>query len=154
MASTFEVQRSISIAAEPGAVFPWVADLKKWESWSPWEGMDPALKRTYSDETAGVGARYGWDGNRKVGQGSMTIAKVDDNASLDIDLEFLRPFKSSNKVRIEFEAKGEGSEVRWIMTGKLPFISKIMGLFGMNMDKMVGSDFEKGLSQLKSVVEG
>lgn len=157
MGSTFTVTRDTVIAAPAADVYALVVDLAKWTDWSPWEGLDPDLQRTYSSDTAGVGASYGWKGNRKVGQGSMTITDVEEAAKIVIDLRFLKPFKAENVTTITFaEVDGGTPEckttVTWSMTGPLTLIGKIMGIF-MSMDKMVGPDFEKGLAQLKALAE-
>ena len=152
MAHQFSVSRRRVIAAPADRVFAQVVDFAHWVAWSPWEGMDPDMKRTYSDRTSGVGATYGWLGNRKVGEGGMAITEVVENERIAIDLSFIKPFKAENKTLFEFRAVDGGTEVSWSMTGELNFLMRIMGIF-MPMDKMVGPDFEKGLRQLAEVVE-
>lgn len=152
--STYTVTRSATINAAPSVVYEKIVDLAQWESWSPWEGLDPSMEKTYSDSTAGPGASYSWSGNRKVGSGKMTITDVSPDERVDIDLEFLKPFKAQNKTWFTLEGKGQAddgtaTEVTWTMTGQNTFMTKVMGLF-TSMDKMVGKDFEKGLTQLKA----
>lgn len=110
------------------------------------------MTRTCSDATEGPGASYGWSGNRKVGQGSMTITGVSADERVDIDLAFLKPFKAENKTWFELAPSGDSTNVTWTMTGKKTLMTRIMGIFS-SMDKMVGKDFEKGLAQLKAEAE-
>lgn len=133
-------------------IFSLVADFRRWIEWSPWEGLDPDLLRTYSGAASGPGASYGWSGNRKAGQGQMTILEVVEPSSITVDLRFDKPFKARNDMSFDIQNVGSGSEVRWAMTGQKTFVTKVMGIF-KSMDAMVGPDFEKGLSQLKDVAE-
>jgi len=153
MADTFVVERTKKIAASPADVFAHVGDLQGWDNWSPWAAMDPDMAKTYSGEAGTVGASYHWSGNRKVGEGRMTIKDVDAPKRIEIDLEFVKPFKSQNVTEITVGADGDGSEVTWRMTGPTTLMTKVMGFFGKNMDKMVGPDFEKGLTSLKALAE-
>ena len=148
---TFEVTRKIAMQADPGAILDHIIDFRQWVSWSPWEGIDPALQRTYSGAETGVGATYAWQGNRKVGSGSMRITECEPD-HVTSDLQFLKPFKARNTTTISLAADGDSTDVVWSMVGPKTAVSKIMGIF-MSMDKMVGKDFEKGLAQLKAIVE-
>jgi hypothetical protein len=148
----FRVVRSASMSAPPPAVFEQVNDLHKWAAWSPWEKLDPALKRTYEGPAAGTGAIYRWVGNNKVGEGSMTITESRPSDLIRIKLEFLQPFASTADTEFTFKPEGNQTEVTWSMAGKNNFMAKAMCLF-MNMDKMVGGQFEQGLAQMKSLVE-
>ena len=150
--STFRIQRSALIGAPPQAVFERVNDLHQWREWSPWEKLDPDMKRTFEGPSAGAGAIYRWDGNKKVGAGSMTITESRPGELVRIRLEFLRPFAATNTTEFTFTPEGGQTAVNWSMTGTNNFMAKAFCLF-MNMDKMVGGDFEKGLAQLKQVVE-
>ena len=150
--STYVVERITTIGAPPAAVYAHVVDFHRWTEWSPWEDVDPDLRRTYGGPDAGVGASYAWVGNRKAGQGSMEITAADAPSQLDLDLHFLKPFKAENDLRFRFDPDGDGTRVTWTMTGQKTFMTKVMGVF-MNMDKLVGSDFEKGLDRLKAVAE-
>ncbi|MGB2756195.1 MAG: SRPBCC family protein [Acidimicrobiia bacterium] len=152
--NTFMLQRSVTIAASAAAVFEHLVDLRKWQEWSPWEGIDPNMVRTYSGAESGVGAVYEWTGNRKVGAGRMTVVEVDVPNSLGIRLEFIKPFKATNMAQFELLPVSTGGEtqVTWSMTGKKTLMTKVMGIF-KSMDAMVGPDFEKGLAQLKARCE-
>jgi hypothetical protein len=147
MASTYRVERRQHVAAPRQVVHERVVDLHRWESWSPWEALDPDQKRTYGGPQAGVGAWYEWEGNRKAGHGRMEIVEADD-AHVTIDLRFIKPFKSRSTTRIAFEPDGDGTNVIWTMTGANTAVMRVMGIF-MSMDKMIGPDFEKGLANLK-----
>jgi hypothetical protein len=151
--SDFRVERSGSIAAPASAVFPQVNDFHNWTAWSPWEKLDLAMKKTHEGPAAGTGAIYSWNGNKQVGEGRMTILESRPNEYINIKLEFMRPFAATNTAEFAFKNEGKDTKVVWSMTGKRNFMFKAMGLF-MSMDKMIGGDFEKGLAQMKAVVEG
>ena len=147
--SQFRIVRSRTMAAPPEVVHALVNDFHKWIEWSPWEKLDPELKREYSGSPAGVGASYHWVGNNKVGEGRMTITDSQAPHRVTLRLEFLKPWKATNTTQFEFVPGGSGTTVTWTMTGTNNFMFKAMGLF-MNMDKMVGPDFEKGLANLET----
>ena len=148
----FRIVRSGMIAAPPPAVFAQVNDFHHWEAWSPWAKIDPALKQTYEGAPAGTGAIYTWAGNKDVGQGRMAITESKPSDLILIKLEFLKPFAATNIAEFTFKPDGNQTVVTWNMAGKKNFIMKGFCLF-MNMDKMVGGQFEKGLATMKSVVE-
>ena len=148
----FKVQRKALYRAKPAALFAQFSDFHAWASWSPWEKLDPAMKRTFSGAARGKGAAYAWEGNDKVGTGNMLITEVVEPSKVVLELNFLKPFEGHNKTEFGFEAKGESTELTWIMTGPMPFISKVICLF-VSMDKMIGKDFEKGLENLRPLVE-
>lgn len=150
--SVFRVERTATMSAPAPAVFAQVNDLHKWEAWSPWAKRDPAMKQTYEGAPAGTGAVSTWAGNREVGEGRMTITESRPNELIRIKLEFFKPFAVTHTVEFGFKPEGKQTRVTWAMTGERNFISKAICLF-MSMDKMVGGDFEKGLAQIKSVVE-
>jgi hypothetical protein len=143
----FRLSRARTMAAPPEVVHAYVNDFKKWPEWSPWEKLDPAMKRELSGAAAGPGAVYFWTGNDAVGEGRMTITDSQAPRSVTIRLEFLKPFAATNTTQFDFAPSGAGTAVTWTMTGRHNFISKAMCVF-MDMEKMVGPDFEKGLIQL------
>lgn len=151
--SSYVVERSTSIAASPEAVFGHVGNLQGWDDWSPWAEMDPDMNKTFTGEPGSVGSSYHWTGNRKVGEGQMVISGVDAPNKIGIDLSFIKPFKSESLTEMNVSSAGEGSIVTWRMTGEKTLMVKVMGLFGKSMDKMVGPDFEKGLTKLKQIAE-
>jgi uncharacterized protein YndB with AHSA1/START domain len=150
---TFEVRRTIVVNAPPAKVAGYLNDFHQWTVWSPWERLDPAMRRTYSGPPRGQGAVYAWSGNDEVGEGRMEI--VDDGAPtrIVIRLDFVKPFASQNETVFELTPQGNGTQVTWTMSGPTPFISKLVGLF-VSMDDMIGDDFDKGLRQLKAAAEG
>jgi uncharacterized protein YndB with AHSA1/START domain len=148
----YQVTRAATIAAPPETVFAQVNDFHKWEAWSPWEKLDPAMDRTYSGELAGEGAVYAWSGNSDVGEGSMTITESRPNDLIRLKLEFIKPMAGTSDTEFSFKSEGEGTHVTWTMAGKNNFIGKAFCLF-MNMDKMVGGQFEEGLASMKRVAE-
>jgi hypothetical protein len=148
----FIVSRSTKISASPGKAFPHVNDLHKWEAWSPWAKMDPNAKNTFEGSPSGTGAAMSWDGNKKIGAGRMTIIGSEANELIRLKLEFIRPFKAANTAEFTFKPEDNQTVVTWSMTGKNNFFFKAFGLF-MDFDKMIGRDFEKGLTAMKSVAE-
>ncbi|WP_180933863.1 SRPBCC family protein [Nocardioides ungokensis] len=149
--SHFEVSRSVTIQADPARIRGLVDDFHEWTAWSPWEDLDPALKRTYSGPDSGVGARYAWSGNRKAGRGSMEITSSSEEA-IGIRLAFLKPFKATNDVDLTFVAAGAATEVTWTMRGEQTGMAAVFSKL-VPMDRLVGKDFEKGLARLKAVAE-
>ncbi len=149
--SDFRVTRSATVAAPPADVFAQVNDLRKWEAWSPWAKIDPAMKQTYEGPPAGVGAVSTWSGNCKVGEGRNTIVESRPNEAILCKLEFFKPFKATNAAEFTFKPEGGQTLVTWSMSGKNNFMVKAFGMF-MNCDKMIGSQFEQGLAQLNSAV--
>ncbi|WP_426299982.1 SRPBCC family protein [Arthrobacter sp. R-11] len=146
--ATFSVSRNAFIPAPAAEIFPLVNDFHKWTAWSPWEAVDPNLKRSYSGNESGVGAKYTWSGNNKAGSGNMEIVNAVEPTKINIRLEFTKPMKAVNPTEFTFSPEGEGTRVTWTMTGEnKTFMSKVFALF-MNMDKLVGKDFEKGLASL------
>ena len=143
----FRIVRSRTVAAPPDVVHAYVNDLHKWPEWSPWEKLDAAMKREYSGAPAGPGAAYHWSGNDEVGEGRMTITDSRPPQSVTIRLEFLKPFAATNTTQFDLAPSGSGTNVTWAMTGHNNFMAKAFSAF-MDMDKMVGADFEKGLAGL------
>jgi hypothetical protein len=150
--NTYRVERSTKISAPSEAVFNQINDFHNWPAWSPWGKLDPGMKTTFEGPEAGEGAAYRWTGNNKVGEGSMKITGSTPSSQVVIDLEFLKPFKDSSITTFSLAQEGDGTTVNWSMEGRMTFISKAMCIF-MSMDKMVGPDFERGLTALKGVVE-
>lgn len=148
----FRIERSASVAAPVAEVFAQVNDFHNWQRWSPWAKRDPTMRKVYEGPSAGVGAVYRWAGNQEVGEGSTTIVESRPGESIRIQLVFLKPFQADNQVLFRFAPEGEGTRVSWSMSGRKDFLSKAMHLL-MDMDKMVGGDFEQGLAQLKAVAE-
>lgn len=146
------VARSISIDAPAGKIFPYANDLTRWQDWSPWAHLDPAMKIAISEPATGKGAFYTWKGNRDVGAGRMEIVESAAPSKVVYALEFTEPFKAKNDVSIELAKNGAKTDVTWTMSGPMPFVSKIMCVF-MDMDAMLGKDFERGLAQLKAKAE-
>jgi hypothetical protein len=148
----FCVTRSTGIVVPPERIFPHINDLRKWEAWSPWAKMDPACKYTFEGPPAGIGAISAWAGNKKAGEGRMTIIESRPSSLIRIKLEFLKPFKATNTAEFTFKPEGNQTLVMWSMSGKNNFFFKAFGLF-VNCDKLIGGDFEKGLAALKAVAE-
>jgi uncharacterized protein YndB with AHSA1/START domain len=150
--SSYTIERSTVIGVPPEKVYEEIADFHKWADWSPWEGLDPNMDRTYSGSAGGKGAIYTWSGNRQAGQGRMEILKADPPSHLLIDLVFEKPWKSHSVTEFSIDQTGSGSEVTWTMTGPMTLVTRVMGIF-KSMDSMLGPDFEKGLARLKSNLE-
>lgn len=150
--SAFRVSRSIRIAAPPAIVFSHVNDFHKWGAWSPWAKLDPNMIETHAGPNEGEGASYSWAGNGNVGEGRMTITECRPAEHLKLQLEFFKPFKGSNTAEFTFEPDGDGTKVTWSMYGEQQFCAKAMGLI-INMDKMIGNNFEQGLAEMKLLSE-
>lgn len=150
--AAFRIERSAQIHARPEVVFPFVDDLHAWNTWSPWAKLDPTMKTTYSGAEKGKGAIYEWSGNSQVGSGRMEIIDTRVNEAVTIKLDFITPFAASNITTFELTPDGDATRVNWAMTGENGFVSKGFSLF-MDMDKMVGGDFEKGLADLTKKAE-
>jgi len=149
----FKITRSTTIAAPADAIFAQVNDFHHWPAWSPWEKLDPAMQRHYSGAPAGPGASYSWDGNKKAGAGRLTITDTRPGEFIGLKLEFHRPFPATNTVAFKFIPTGDQTLVTWTMTGTNDaFTFKLMTLL-LSMEKMVGPDFERGLAQLKTLLE-
>jgi uncharacterized protein YndB with AHSA1/START domain len=149
---TFRVERSASINAPPEKIFALIQDFHNWPSWSPWEKLDPAMKKTHSGSEQGTGAAYAWEGNNDVGQGHMEITDATSPSKVVIKLDFLKPFEAHNMAEFTLEAKGAATTVIWAMHGPNPYLAKVMQLF-CSMDSMVGKYFEAGLANLKAQAE-
>ena len=149
----FRVERSITMEAPPAVAFAQVNDFRKWEAWNPWDKVDPAMEKTYEGAPEGKGAVYGWAGNGDVGEGRMTIEESRPGELVRIDMEFYKPMAGNSTAEFTFKPAGEGTQVTWSMFGKNGFIGKAMCLF-MDMEDMIGPQFEKGLADMKAAAEG
>lgn len=152
MADEYVVERHLRVAGPPAALYERIVDLQRWQSWSPWEDLDPNLQRAYGGADQGVGQWYEWAGNRRAGEGRMECIEVVDGEQVTFDLAFLKPFKSQSVTSFHLEPDGDGTTVTWRMRGPRTLMLRVMGLF-TSMDKMVGPDFEKGLDRLRDEVE-
>ena len=150
--SELRVQRTTTISAPAPVVFAQVNDFRKWEAWSPYVKRDPAMKKTFEGAPAGVGAIYTWSGNNEVGEGRTTIIESRPSELIRVKLEFVRPFAATSIAEFTFKPEGERTAVTWSLSGHNNFIAKAMGLV-VNMDRMIGGDFETGLAQMKSAAE-
>jgi uncharacterized protein YndB with AHSA1/START domain len=148
----FRVTRSATMKASPEIIMEQITDFHKWEAWSPWAKLDPNAKNTFSGTESGVGAIFHWDGNNEVGEGEMQITEVRSNEAIVIKIDFFKPMKGTNTVEFTFKPEGDQTLVTWSMFGKSDFIGKAFSLV-INCDKMIGDMYEKGLTNLKTVVE-
>ena len=150
--NTLRVQRAIRIKAPADRIFPLINDFHQWRSWSPYEDKDPALKRTYSGADSGKGAVYAWDGDKNVGSGRMEILEVASPQKIVIKLDFFTPFEGHNTAEFTMLPQGDGTHVTWLMHGPARFVTRLIQVF-MNLDHMIGKDFEAGLANLKKLTE-
>ncbi|MGQ0510072.1 MAG: SRPBCC family protein [Betaproteobacteria bacterium] len=148
----FRIERSVVVNAPPERIHVLVHDFKAWTAWSPWERIDPALKRSYGGAQSGKGATYAWEGNKDVGSGRMEIVESAVPSKIVIKLDFFAPFEAHNVAEFTFTPVGQGTTVQWAMHGPSPYLSKLLDLV-FNMDRMVGGQFETGLSNLKAIAE-
>jgi uncharacterized protein YndB with AHSA1/START domain len=149
---SFRVERRTRIKAPAEKIFPLVNDLRRHGLWSPWEKKDPAMQRTYSGAASGQGSVYEWDGNKNIGQGRIEIAEAVPPSRVVFDMHFIKPFEARNTGEFTLASNGDSTDVTWAMYGRSPFLSKVMGLF-INMDRMIGREFETGLANLKAITE-
>jgi len=150
--NTFTVRRATTVKAAPEAIFPLINDFHQWGTWSPYETKDPAMKRSYSGAASGNGAVYAWQGNKNVGSGRMEILDSSAPSKIVIKLDFFAPFEGHNTAEFTMLPQGDVTNVTWLMHGPVPFMAKIMHVL-MNIDRMVGKDFEIGLANLKRLTE-
>jgi uncharacterized protein YndB with AHSA1/START domain len=156
----FSVQRATNIKAPPEKIFALINDLHGWAAWSPYEKKDPAMKRTFSGAPSGKGAIYEWDGDKNVGKGRMEITDTSPPSTIVIKLDFISPFEGHNVAEFTMDPKVDpkggatsaDTNVSWAMRGPAPFVSKVMQVF-VNLDRMIGKDFEEGLGNLKALAE-
>lgn len=148
---TFHVQRATGIKAPPEKIFQLINDFHRWDAWTPYN-KDPAMKKTFSGSASGKGAAYAWDGNREVGRGSIEITESSPPSRIDLHLHMIKPFEGHNHVAFTLEPTGDSTHVTWTLDGTQAYMAKVMGLF-MDMDQMVGKDFEVGLAKMKSAAE-
>jgi hypothetical protein len=149
---TFSIRRAATVKAPAVKIFPLINDFRQWGSWSPYETKDPAMKRTFSGAESGKGAVYAWDGNNNVGCGRMEILDASAPSKIVIKLDFFKPFEAHNTAEFTMLPQGGATNLTWLMHGPAPFMSKVMQVF-INIDNMVGKDFEVGLANLKKLTE-
>ena len=151
----FRVERTALINATPSAIFDHINDLKKWNAWSPWAKKDPNTKMTYEGPSAGKDAAFAWVGNDQVGEGRMTITESKPTDAIRMRLDFVKPFAGTSQSGFDIKPEGGKTRVTWFLSGEQSFVERaICTLMRMNMDKMVGTDYEQGLENLKAIVEG
>jgi hypothetical protein len=148
---SFRVERSAQVSAPPDKILAFVNDFHQWGAWSPYEKLDPAMNRAYAGAAAGKGAVYEWEGNAKAGQGRMQIIDAAPTRTA-IQLDFIKPLRAHNIAAFTAQPQGDATRVTWSMEGPAPFMHKLVGLF-INMDRMIGGDFETGLGNLKALAE-
>jgi len=149
---TIRVQREIDIKAPAEKIFALISDFHQWVSWSPYEKKDPAMKRTYGGAVSGKGATYAWDGDRNVGSGRMEILEAAPPSKIVIKLDFFTPFEGHNTAEFTMLPQGDGTQVTWLMHGPANFMSRLIQVF-IDLDNMIGRDFEAGLANLKTITE-
>jgi hypothetical protein len=150
--ATFRVERKTLIAAPPELIFPYLDDLHRWAAWSPWERMDPDMKRSYAGAVHGPGATYTWQGHHTVGSGRMTIIETKPDERVTLALDFLKPMASHSHVVYRLRPAEQGTEVSWEMDGPNNFVGKFISVFA-DMDRLIGDEFDSGLANLKRLVE-
>ena len=150
--ATFTVWRAATINAAPQKLFPLINDFHNWPQWSPWEKLDPNMKKAISGAPSGKGAVYEWEGNSKAGKGRMEIVDSSAPSKVNIKLDFEKPFRSNNQTEFVLAPQGQATNVTWTMKGPSAFMMRLMGVF-MNMDKMIGRDFEQGLANMRALAE-
>src|ERR1035437_626701 len=148
--SHVRVERSLAMKAPSEIVFSQINILKNWKKWSPWYQMDTAMKMEYNQIPAGAGAGYKWlSTNEKVGSGDMTITSSNQD-SISTAMNFME--HGIARAKFLFSKKDSTTKVTWIMESDLG-MNPIGRIFGLFMEKMLGPDFEQGLSNLKKISE-
>jgi hypothetical protein len=150
--NTLRVQRATSVAAPADRIFPLINDFQQWRTWSPYENKDPAMKRSYEGPASGKGAVYARDGNNNVGSGRMEILEVQTPSKITIKLDFFKPFEGHNTAEFTMLPQGAVTNLTWTMAGPAVFMSRLMQVF-IDLDHMIGRDFEVGLANLKQLAE-
>ncbi len=148
----FRIERSIVINSEPSVIFPYLNNPQKMNEWSPWLDLDPNAKVSYEGPEEGIGAKNSWEGNKDMGAGSALVVESIPNEFVKVQLDFLKPMKATHFTTYQLTPEGQATKFKWAMEGKNNFFSRILCIF-LNMDKMVGPTFEKGLLNLKSRIE-
>ena len=150
--SSFSVERSATIQAPAGVVYEHIHSLRAMDRWSPYAQMDPQMKIAYAGPDSGVGASSSWEGPQ-MGKGRLTITAVKPDQDVEMRLEMLSPMQATNRILFTLVPSGGATQVTWRMQGSNNFVGKAIGLV-MDMDRMVGGQFEQGLASLKALVEG
>jgi Polyketide cyclase / dehydrase and lipid transport len=150
--NTFRVERSACIKARPEKIYTLIENFRGWDFWSPWNRLDPGMKKMFNGAAKGTGSVYEWEGNDKVGKGRMEITETTSLSKIVIKLDFLKPFESHNITEFTLTPRGDSTQVRWIMYGPNRYMAKVMEIF-FSIDNMIGKDFEAGLANLKSIAE-
>ena len=148
----YTVTRSQLINAPADQLHVIINSPREFEKWSPYSPKDPQMKNTYSGPASGVGARNDFVGNNQVGQGSVEIIRSTAPREVAMRLIMVKPFAADNEVVYSLQQQGAATQVTWAMTAKNPYFAKVIGVF-INMDKMIGGDFEVGLQKLKALAE-
>ena len=149
---TFRVERTKNIQAPADRIFGLINDFHRWDTWSPWEKLDPAMKKTFAGAANGKGALYEWAGNSKAGQGRMEIIGSSPFSRITIKLDFLKPFEAHNTAEFTLDTSGGSTNVTWATFGPQPYLTRIMCVF-VSMDSLIGKDFEAGLANIKAIAE-
>lgn len=148
----FHVERSATIQAPAERLHPLINDLRGFNTWNPYARKDPAMQGQYSGPAAGPGAVYEFQGNQDVGKGRIGITAASAPSSVTMQLDMFEPFAARNVVTFTLVPEGGATRLTWAMDGPSPFISRLIGVF-INMDQMIGRDFEAGLGHLKALAE-
>lgn len=145
------VERSLVMKANAATAFNQVNTLKNWEKWSPWHNIDPAMKLEYEGPESGAGAKYIWTStNSNVGNGALTILASQPNQKIVSEMDFMENGKATGTYL--FEENPEGTKLTWAMDSDLG-MNPVARYFGLFMENFVGKDFEKGLNNIKVIVE-
>jgi uncharacterized protein YndB with AHSA1/START domain len=149
---SFVVRRTTSIKASPEKLFPLINDYHNWPAWSPYEKLDPNMRKTFSGAPNGKGAIYEWEGNSKAGKGHMEITDSVPASKVTMRLDFSKPLEGHNVAEFILSPNGDSTNVTWAMSGPSPYLVKVMSIF-FNMDNIIGKEFETGLGNLKTIAE-
>jgi len=147
----FLFKKTISINAPIDSVWANVNSLSALDNWSPWNDLDPNMKKVMSGVDGTIGAMQSWESDI-VGSGSQTISRIEKPQLFETELNFTEPNESNGKAYVKLMPEGASTNATWGMTGTIPYPFNIMNLF-MDMEKNMGKDWDNGLSKLKMLSE-
>jgi len=146
------ISREIVIQAPPESLFPMINHSKKMNDWMPWLESDPGVKMVFSGPDEGVGSKSEWDSPGKMGTGSAVVMESNLNQSVKTQLTYTKPIAMSQVAEVTLTPTQGGTKVTWSVECHNSFFFRLMGVL-LNVDKMVGGEFEKGLNKLKLIAE-
>jgi len=151
MPGKYNIQKEIVINKPPAETFQKVADFNNYRAWNPWQKSEPGAKYKISGTPSSVGHKYDWEG-KKIGSGSLTVKSLNPNKNIELNLAFIKPWKTEAEDNWIFEDLKNGStKVIWHNKGELPY--PVARLMGPIISKNLNHQFVQGLNSLKEMCE-